>query len=147
MVIKKDNINEKTEEFEVVLKDAVNANLEYGNDDRRVAEVKILNSPPSGYDCYGIAGNFAEMIEQPLILQVKVLPNPSQVNFQLNITSNGREPIQLRVTDLQGRLMEARKLEGKAQQIKLGDNWRYGTYILEVTQGGERKTIQLVKLR
>ena len=147
VVIKKDNINEKTEEFEVILKDAINANLENGNDNKRVAEVKILNSQPSGYECYGIEGNFAEMTDQPLILQVKVLPNPSQVNFQLNITSNGRETIQLRVTDLQGRLVDARKLEGKAQQIKLGDNWRYGTYILEVIQGGERKTIQLVKLR
>ncbi len=147
VVIKKDNINEKTEEFEVVLKDALNANLDYGNDNKRVAEVKILNSQPSGYECYGIEGNFAEMIEQPLILQVKALPNPSQVNFRLNITSNGREAIQLRVTDLQGRLVEARKLEGSAQQIKMGDNWRYGTYILEVIQGDQRKTIQLVKLR
>jgi hypothetical protein len=43
--------------------------------------------------------------------------------------------------------MEARKLEGKAQQIKLGDKWINGTYILQVTQGEERKTIQLVKLR
>ena len=131
----------------MVLKDAVNATLDHGHENRNVAEVKIINSAPAGYDCYGITGNFAEMNEQPLILQVKVLPNPSQANFQLNITSNGREAIQLRVTDLQGRLMESRKLEGTMQQIKLGDNWRNGTYILEVIQGDERKTIQLVKLR
>jgi len=43
--------------------------------------------------------------------------------------------------------VEERKSEGSYQQIKLGDNWRNGSYILEVMQGGERKTMQLVKLR
>jgi hypothetical protein len=131
----------------VVLKDAVNATLDHGHENRNVAEVKIINSAPAGYDCYGIAGNFSEQIDQPLDLQVKALPNPSQSSFQLNITGNGKGAIQLRVTDLQGRIMEARKLEGTMQQIKLGDNWQNGTYILEITQGTERKTIQLVKLK
>ena len=46
-----------------------------------------------------------------------------------------------------GRVMEDKKLEGMTRQIKVGENWRNGTYILEVIQGEERKTIQLVKLR
>ncbi len=146
VVIKKDNLSEKTEEFEVKLKDAENATLESSWGGRREADVYILNSS-STYHNSTIGLRDSELTDQLLNLQVKVLPNPSQVNFRLNITSNGREAIQLRVTDLQGRLMESRKLEGKVQQIKLGDNWFNGTYILEVIQGEERKIIQLVKLR
>jgi hypothetical protein len=95
------------------------------------------------------AGNNTNLsvTDRSLNLQVKVLPNPSRNYFQLNITGNAQGAIRLRVTDILGRVMEERKMEGSYQQIKLGDNWRNGTYILEVTQGEERKTIQLVKLR
>jgi len=87
------------------------------------------------------------MADQPLYLQVKVLPNPSASYFQLNINSNGKGVIRLRVTDMLGRVVEDRKNEGKSQQVKLGENWRYGTYFLEITQGEERKTSQLIKVR
>ena len=80
-------------------------------------------------------------------LQVKILPNPSANYFQIYLTSNGKGPIRLCVTDMMGRVMEDRKTEGNMQQIKLGETWRNGIYVLELTQGRERKTIQLVKLR
>ena len=38
---------------------------------------------------------------------------------------------------MQGRVLEDRKTEGITQQIKLGDKWINGTYILQVTR--ERK--------
>ena len=72
-----------------------------------------------------------------LNLQVKVLPNPSQHQFQINITGNGKGTVHLRVTDMLGRVLEE-KTEGMTQQIKVGEKWINGTYILQVTQG-ERK--------
>jgi Secretion system C-terminal sorting domain/Calx-beta domain len=145
--IKKDKIYENTEEFEVVLKDLVNASFAHADKGRRIAVVKIFNSPPDEYDCYGIEGKFTDITDQPLALEVKALPNPSNDYFQLKITSNGKGSIHLRVTDMQGRVLEDRKTENKMQQIRLGEKWRNGNYILELTQGDERKTIQLVKLR
>ncbi len=146
VVIKKDFLNERTEEFEVKLKDAENATLESSWGGRREADVSILNSASSYHNSI-IGLKETELTEQSLNLQVKVLPNPSQHQFQVNITGNGKGTLHLRVTDMQGRLLEERKTEGMTQQIKLGENWINGTYILQVTQGEERKTIQLVKLR
>jgi hypothetical protein len=80
-------------------------------------------------------------------LQVKVLPNPSPNRFTLNLSGGTNEPIQLRVTDILGRVVEGRKLGAGAQTVQLGESWRNGTYILEVIQGTERKTMQLVKLK
>ncbi|MCU0382411.1 MAG: T9SS type A sorting domain-containing protein [Chitinophagaceae bacterium] len=81
------------------------------------------------------------------VLQVKVLPNPSPNRFTLNLSGGSNEPIQLRVTDVLGRVVEARKLPAGAQTLQVGDSWINGNYILEVIQGAERKTVQLVKLR
>ena len=146
IVIKQDNLNEQTEQFEVNLKNANNAQLSANQGGKKDAIVNILNSIATSINTNS---NLQAMntTDQPLALQVKVLPNPSQNYFQLNIASNGKGIIHLRITDLQGRVVEERKSEGMTQQIKLGDNWRNGSYILEVMQGGERKTMQLVKLR
>jgi len=144
-----DALAEANENFTVVLSGPVNSTVtaSQGGDNTGVAT--IINSV-----ALGTAGTSID--QQPVDrnlnngngnLQVKVLPNPSQNYFQLNITSNGKGVIHLRITDLQGRVVEERKSEGSYQQIKLGDNWRNGSYILEVMQGGERKTMQLVKLR
>jgi hypothetical protein len=81
------------------------------------------------------------------VLQVKVLPNPSPNRFTLNLSGGSNEPIQLRVTDVLGRVVEARKLPAGAQTVQVGDAWINGNYILEIIQGTERKTMQLVKLR
>lgn len=146
VVIKKDFLNERTEDFEVKLKDAENATLESSWGGRREANVQIINSA-SSYNNSTIGIRETALTNQSLNLQVKVLPNPSQHQFQVNITSNGQGTLHLRVTDMQGRLLEETKTEGMTQQIKLGEKWINGTYILQVTQGEERKTIQLVKLK
>jgi hypothetical protein len=81
------------------------------------------------------------------VLQVKVLPNPSPNRFTLNLSGGSNEPIQLRVTDILGRVVEGRKLGAGAQTVQIGESWLNGTYIMEVIQGSERKTLQLVKIR
>ena len=77
--------------------------------------------------------------DQQLNLQVKVLPNPSQNYFQLKITDNGKGAVHLRVTDMLGRVIEERKTEGMVQQIRVGENWRNGTYILQSPRGNNGK--------
>jgi hypothetical protein len=141
-----DALTELNENFTVVLSGPVNSTVttSQGGDNTGVAT--IINSASAG------AGSNLQAADRDLTkgnetLRVKVLPNPSQRQFQINITGNGKGSVHLRVTDMLGRVLEERKTEGMTQQIKLGENWINGTYILQVTQGDERKTIQLVKLR
>lgn len=97
----------------------------------------------------GVMNKGIDMLDknsEPSLL-VKVLPNPSSNHFTLNLKGNGQGPIQLRVTDVQGRIVEARILGAAAQTVQIGDRWIYGSYIVEVIQGSERKTVQLVKLK
>jgi hypothetical protein len=139
-----DALTELNENFTVVLSGPVNSTVttSQGGDNTGVATIN--NSASAGLNLQAVNRDLTTVNET---LQVKVLPNPSRNYFQLNITGNAQGTIRLRITDFLGRVMEDKKLEGMAQQIKLGENWRNGTYILEVIQGEERKTIQLVKLR
>ena len=75
VVIKKDFLNERTEEFEVKLKDAENATLESSWGGRREADVSILNSG-SSYHNSTIGLKETDLTDQSLNLQVKVLPKP-----------------------------------------------------------------------
>jgi uncharacterized repeat protein (TIGR03803 family) len=146
VAINQDNKKESEEFFEIWLKNPENATLSPTQGGKRKGEIKIFDEMPPNSQKEKVNSNNL-FTDQAAEMKIKVLPNPSKNFFQLNITSNNKGAIQLRVTDLNGRLMESRKLEGAAQQIKLGDNWFNGTYILEVIQGGERKTIQLVKIK
>ncbi len=146
VVIKKDNLNERTEEFSVKLKDPENVTTENSRGGRKESAVRIINSASSTFNTIG-SNRIMDMADEQLNLQVKVLPNPSRNYFQLNITNNGKGSVHLRVTDMLGRVIEERQTEGMVQQIRVGENWRNGTYILEITQGGQRKTVQLVKVQ
>jgi hypothetical protein len=141
-----DALTELNENFTVVLSGPVNSTVttSQGGDNTGVATIFNSASAGAGSNLQAVDRNLTTVTET---LQVKVLPNPSRNYFQLNITGNGKGTLHLRVTDMQGRVLEDRKTEGMTQQIKLGEKWINGTYILQVTQGEERKTIQLVKLR
>ena len=141
-----DALTELNENFSVVLSGPVNSTVttSLGGDNTGVATIINSESAGAGLNLPATDRVLSNVTES---LQVKVLPNPSRNYFQLNITGNAQGAIRLRITDIMGRVMEERKLEGMTPQIKVGENWINGTYILEVIQGEERKTIQLVKLR
>ncbi len=74
-------------------------------------------------------------------------PNPSSNYFTLDIKGRNDAAIRLRITDAVGKLMQEKIIEGGTQQIQLGDNWKNGTYFLEVIQGSDRKVIRLLKIK
>jgi hypothetical protein len=147
ITIKADNLFEPTETFEVRLKDAQNASLDKDWGARKEAEVRILNSVSTLVSNNRSNNVATEFSDQLVSLNVKVLPNPSRNHFSLSIKGNGQGSIQLRVTDIQGRIVESRVVEGSFRQVQLGDRWSHGNYILEIRQGAERKVLQLVKLK
>lgn len=91
----------------------------------------------------------APVVEEPgvLTLQVTGYPNPSSTGFNLVISGvQADAPIQLRITDMQGRLIEQKQQVRSHQVIQFGAGYRAGTYFAEVSTGREKKVIKLVKL-
>lgn len=78
-------------------------------------------------------------------LNVKVYPNPSVNSFKLQVQAPGKEQMQVRVMDMQGR--EYKRLEMMpGETLTLGSELKAGSYMVEVRQGSEVKTTRVIKL-
>jgi hypothetical protein len=77
---------------------------------------------------------------------VQVLPNPSTSVFTLRIETVQTVPMNLRVLDIQGRVLEQRNNINPTQQLNIGAGFKPGIYFAEITQGTDRKVIKLLKL-
>jgi hypothetical protein len=80
-------------------------------------------------------------------LLVKVLSNPTRSYFELQLSGNAGNSAQLRVYDLQGRLVETKALLQQNQTIRIGGLYNPGAYLLQIAQGQEIQTLRLVKAR
>jgi len=77
---------------------------------------------------------------------VLAYPNPSGNYFNLMIEAGNNEKLNLRVLDITGRLVEEKKNLSPADVLKLGEMYIAGVYMVEVTQGKNKKVIKLVKM-
>ena len=80
-------------------------------------------------------------------LKVTVMPNPSTTYFTLKLESRYATPLDIRVMDGSGRVVDARSKIGSNSTIQIGHNYSSGTYYAELIQGTKRKVIQLIKVR
>jgi len=78
-------------------------------------------------------------------LIVNATPNPSQNYFTVLSKSNSDKPINLRATDVLGRLVETRLNIAANGKLQIGSNYGQGIYFVEVVQGTQRQLIKLVK--
>jgi Leucine-rich repeat (LRR) protein len=78
-------------------------------------------------------------------LQLTAVPNPTQHSFTLRISSNSGKPVQLRVVDEVGRIVEARSGIPANGTLPIGHSYRQGVYIAEVLQEGRKAAVKLVK--
>ena len=80
-------------------------------------------------------------------LAFKILPNPGNNYFILNIrTNNNVDKISVRISDLSGRLVESKNNLKGSQTLRVGSNLKAGVYFIQLTQGNETKQIKLIKL-
>lgn len=86
------------------------------------------------------------MISSEEELKVTVLPNPSTTYFTLKIESKYTTPVNLRVMDAAGRVVDARSKIDANSTLRIGYRYTGGTYFAEMIQGNHRKVIQLIKL-
>ncbi len=80
-------------------------------------------------------------------LKVTVMPNPSTTYFTLKLESKYATPVNMRVMDASGRVVDAKSQIGSNSTIQIGHNYSSGTYYAELIQGGTRKVVQLIKGR
>ncbi len=96
---------------------------------------------------FGLGGNNQRRIVDEIFtsknFEVKVQPNPTTNHFTMIVTTSNAEKIQLRVTDILGRIREERIIE--SGRVQLGDGWNVGVYFLEIIQGEVRTVVRLVK--
>jgi len=78
-------------------------------------------------------------------LSVRVLSNPSPNYFELKISGKAESNIQLRVYDVQGRVIETKASLQSDQTFRLGALYRPGIYLVQIKQGTQTQTIRLIK--
>jgi hypothetical protein len=75
------------------------------------------------------------------------MPNPSHNSFKLRVQSlNKFEKLSLRIMDITGRVIELKSNVSVDETIQLGEQYKAGTYMVEVNQGNNIKVLKLVKL-
>ncbi|HNP54502.1 MAG TPA: T9SS type A sorting domain-containing protein, partial [Ferruginibacter sp.] len=77
-------------------------------------------------------------------LQVAVYPNPSEVTFNVTVNTVGSDRITVKISDVQGRVLQQLQLMPNALK-QLGADLKPGTYFLEITQGNNRQVQKLIK--
>jgi hypothetical protein len=78
-------------------------------------------------------------------LSVKALSNPTSTYFTLRIRSNSQKPVELRVVDAVGRVVEVKRRVGANSTVAVGHQYRPGTYFAQVVQNGKKASLKLVK--
>src|SRR5437879_13269354 len=77
-------------------------------------------------------------------LNVKVYPNPSISNFNLQTGGGTNEKIEIKVTDVLGHLVGNYKVTA-GSSMTMGDSLRPGIYIIQVKQGDTYKFYRAYK--
>jgi hypothetical protein len=83
--------------------------------------------------------------EQAPSLQLTAAPNPATHYFNLRIQSQSNAPVQVRIVDGVGRVVEARQGVAANSTLAVGHSYRPGVYYVQVLQGSQKVSLKLVK--
>ena len=110
-----------------------------------IRSAPIVLSPATG--CPNFArGAIANAGHENQNFEVSLSPNPSSHAFKLTAYTAKTEAIQLRVIDINGKVVYTAK-GSPAQAFTFGEAFANGIYMVEVRQGDEVKTMKAVKIR
>jgi hypothetical protein len=90
--------------------------------------------------------SISEYIVRDELFAVKLMNNPTVTFFRIYV-SGGKmyDIINIRISDITGKLIEQRSYAASNQEIKIGEKFTPGIYLAEITMGENRKTIKLIK--
>jgi hypothetical protein len=77
-------------------------------------------------------------------MEVKVFPNPTTSNFNLQVITADQQEVVVRILDVQGRFIKSVKV-APYQTLNIGSELKSGSYLVEVRQGNSVKTTRVVK--
>lgn len=73
-------------------------------------------------------------------------PNPYDDTFQLELKTNSIEPIQIKIYDMLGKLIESDTVSvNELPAYTTGEKWASGVYNLVITQGEQLETLRVIK--
>jgi hypothetical protein len=92
-----------------------------------------------------ISSTSGSKVTQPEF-SVTVSPNPVISSFNLGInSSNNNTMVDIRIMDINGRVLAIHKTSPNSTMKIAAEKWTSGMYLVEVTQGTERKIVKLIK--
>jgi len=101
-----------------------------------VQEPPVVVNPPDTMDT--IIGIVESNFEKP----IRIYPNPSTGNFTIDMGQGYDQVVDVKMHDLSGKLVYARKEQG--QQLRVELNEPAGIYLLSLTSGKSRASIKVV---
>ena len=123
-----DNEQETTEQFEVRLTKARNATIQ--------DSVGVVTIPDDD----------AQITKQVASLRIQASPNPAADAFTIQLQgANYKQPVSVRVYDVNGKLLEERTNISLGQSLRLGDLYKAGTYIIKAVQGSQSVQTKVIK--
>ena len=108
--------------------------------------VSIVQTSPTCSPAITQARNVETAKALTALLQASLYPNPAANVFTLQVNGDSKQPVQVRVTDISGRSVYIVKGQ-TGQQFKFGNEFATGTYLVEVRQGNEVKTLKAIKVK
>jgi hypothetical protein len=79
-------------------------------------------------------------------LEIKANPNPTRSFFNVEVkSSNINSEMTLRIFNSDGQLLEVTNNLRYGQILQVGNNLKAGSYLIEVIQGNQRKTLKVIK--
>ncbi len=103
--------------------------------------VKLPACPPQNFT----KGSGAVYAKPLASLKLQLYPNPTSNEFKLQVGGGTAEKANVKVTDLQGRVLR-QLIAQPGQVLQFGNDFKPGAYILEVRQGKYVKMERIVKL-
>jgi hypothetical protein len=123
-----------------------NGNDRLGSCDQSPCNTPVTNSIV-GNTSKATGESSEEVVTTDEDLKVTVMPNPTTTFFTLKLESKYETPLNMRVMDARGRVIDAKSKIGANSTIQIGHNYSSGTYYAEIIQGTKRKVVQMIKGR
>lgn len=105
------------------------------------------SSPIAAADAQPVYNKTSEPVEVANDLKVTVMPNPSTTYFTLKLASKSELPVNIKVVDAAGRVIDAKAKQPANSTMQMGQSYVPGSYFAEFIQGNQRKVVQLIKLK
>ena len=130
-----DNVAETNEYFDVELSGVINATIADGLGRITIVDGSTITMAKAS-SAFQPEANYFNM----------KVNNPTHSYFMLNAESSSKSQLNIKITDVNGRLIEIFRNEPAGKKVMIGSNYLPGTYFAEIVQGQNKRTIKLIKL-